>query len=255
LEQKPNKALLIEEYAAANGLGQLEETKENLDAAVRYLYKILLRDLRPPWLTYAFPQALPGNVLLSRYTRPGFLHWEADQGAVLFGASVARKISKVVRAVELTLVGFLARPLYVCTAISGSEGKMCMSVASMSELIMHSEGRQHYRCKKCAGEPSLREPASGSLPLRVLHVYALVGTGGHAPTPLHMRPVRLVVVAPPPEWGWGRHRVTDALVGGESPASPEQGLDTKGVHWLYNDAESTSLWYRAGPYRGEPSDE
>ena len=100
----------------------------------------------------------------------------------------------------LELCGFLARPLCGCTASSGSEGQMCMSVASMSQLIMHSEGRQHYRCKKCAGDASLREPASGSLPLRVLHLYALVGTGGHAPTPLHMRPIRLVITAPPKEW-------------------------------------------------------
>ena len=68
----------------------------------------------------------------------------------------------------LELCGFLARPLYVCTAPSGTEGQMCMSVASMSQLIMHSEGRQHYRCRKCAGEASLREPASGSLPLRLV---------------------------------------------------------------------------------------
>ena len=81
---------------------------------------------------------------------------------------MAEKISQAVRAVALELSGFLARPLYVCTATSGSEGQMCMSVASMSQLIMHSEGRQHYRCTKCAEDASLGQPASGSLPLRVL---------------------------------------------------------------------------------------
>ena len=63
LELTSNKAQLIEEYAAANDLGQLPQTKENLDAAIRYLYKVLLRDLRPPWLTHTLAQALPGNGL------------------------------------------------------------------------------------------------------------------------------------------------------------------------------------------------
>ena len=181
-----------------------------------------------------------------------FCQWSADQGASLFGVIVATKISQAVRAVALELSGFLARPLYVCTATSGSEGQMCRSVASMSQLIMHSEGRQHYRCKKCAGEASLREPASGSLPLRVLHLSALVGAGEHGSAPLHMRPVRLVVAAPPAEWAWGQARV----LGCDRPtASPEQGLDSVGVHWRYNEAESTAIWYRAGPYRGEASEQ
>ena len=98
----------------------------------------------------------------------------------------------------------------------------------------------------------MREPASGSLPLRVLYLYALVGTGGHAPTPLHMRPVRLVVAAPPAEWAWGQDPVGDFR---GSDASPEEGLDSVGAHWRYNEAESTGIWYRAGSYRGDPIEE
>ena len=88
--------------------------------------------------------------MLSRYTRPCFLQWDLDEGLQLFGESVANKISKHVRAVDLDLVGFLARPLYVCTAISGNKGEMCMSLASMSQLVKHTEGRREYRCRKCA---------------------------------------------------------------------------------------------------------
>ena len=120
----------------------------------------------------------------------------------MFGESVAKKISQHVGAVALELRGFLARPLYFCTASSGSKGEMCMSLASMSQLVKHTEGRQDYRCRKCAANASEREPASSSLPLRVLHIYALVGTSGPAPTPLHMQPVRLVVTAPPEDWAW-----------------------------------------------------
>ena len=129
-----------------------------------------------------------------------------------------------------------------------------MSVASMSHPIMHTEGRQHYRCKKCAREASVGEPASGSLPLRVLHLYALVGTGGHAPTPLHMRPVRLVVAAPPARWAWCLDPVTDVPGGGGSPASPEKGSHSVGAHWRYNEADNAKIWYRAGPYCGDPSE-
>ena len=256
MELKSNKAQLIEEYAAANGLDQLPDTKDSLDAAIRYLYKLVLSDLRPPWLTHAFPQALPGNGLLSRYTRPCVLQWIAVEGAECFGESVAKKITQHVRAVALELRGVLARPLYVCTASSGSNGEMCMSVASMSKLVMHTEGRQHYRCRKCAEDVSEREPASGSLPLRVLYLYALVGTNGPAPTPLHMRPVRLVVTAPPADWAWGQGPVPDVLGGGRSAASPVQGVDSVWErYWRYNHAESTAIWCRARSYRGDPSEE
>ena len=68
----------------------------------------------------------------------------------MFGEAVAGKIFRTVRAMALELCGFLARPLYVCTAPRGSEGEMCMSVASMSQLIRHAEGRLLYRCTKCA---------------------------------------------------------------------------------------------------------
>ena len=215
---------------------------------------MLLRDLRPPWLTHAFPQALPGNSLLSRYTRPCFLQWDLDEGLQLFGESVANKISQHVRAVDLELVGFLARPLYVCTASSGSKGEMCMSLASMSQLVKQTEGRQDYRCRKCAENDSEREPASSSSPLRVLHLYALVDTSGPAPTPMHMQPVRLVVTAPPPEWAWGLDDVTDVFAGGRSAALPQQGRDSVGAHWRFNKPDSEAIWRRAHSYCGNPSE-
>ena len=106
-----------------------------------------------------------------------FLQWDSEAGAALFGEGVAGKVTDAVLAVDLQLCGFLARPLYVCTASSGSDSLMCMSVASMSQLIMHKEGRLHYRCGQCAAEDD-GEPASGSFPVCVLHLSALVGTGG-----------------------------------------------------------------------------
>ena len=82
-----------------------------------------------------------------------FLQWHAGEGTELFGESVATRISLHVGSVGLELRGFLARPLYVCTASSGSNGEMCMSLASMSQLVKHTEGRREYRCRKCAKKP------------------------------------------------------------------------------------------------------
>ena len=141
-------------------------------------------------------------------------------------------------AVDLELQGFLARPLYVCTSTSGSDSLMCMSVASMSQLIKHVEGRLHYRCGNCVKKDA-GEPASGSLPLRVLHLYALVGAGGQALTPLHSKPVRLVDDRP-------RFDSRGAL--------PERAQDSRGEHWCYSPTESDAIWCHAGPYRGEPSE-
>ena len=254
LEHTPNKHQLVAEYAAANELGELKATQENVNAAIRYLYKVLLRDLRPPWLTHTFPQALPGNNLLSKYTRPCFLQWDGEAGGKLFGEAVAKLLADAVAAVDLELRGFLARPLYVCTSTSGRDSLMCMSVASMSKLIMHREGRLHYRCGKCMAKDA-GEPASGSSPLRVLHLYALVGTDGRALTPLHSRPVRLVVAAPPAQWAWGEQLREDDLPGLDSRgASPERGLDSRGEHWRYQAADSNAIWCYAGPYRGEPTE-
>ena len=254
LEHMPKKHQLVAEYAAANELGELKATQENVNVAIRYLYKVLLRDLRPPWLTHTFPQALPGNNLLSKYTRPCFLQWDGEAGGKLFGEAVAKLLADAVAAVDLELRGFLARPLYVCTSTSGRDSLMCMSVASMSKLIMHREGRLHYRCGKCMAKDA-GEPASGSSPLRVLHLYALVGTDGPALTPLHSRPVRLVVAAPPAQWAWGEQLREDDLPGLDSRgASPERGLDSRGEHWRYQAADSNAIWCYAGPYRGEPTE-
>ena len=102
-----------------------------------------------------------------------------------------------------------------------------------------------------------REPASGSVPLRVLHIYALVSASGPAPTPLHMPAVRLVVTAPPEDWAWGRPPEDwSAYNGGaRSTAWPTQGVDSRGAHFRYNDAESRAIWYRARSYCGNPSEE
>ena len=71
----------------------------------------LLSDLRPPWAEDRFPQALPGDATLSRYTRPCFLLWEASHAATLFGDEVMSKLHSAAAEVSLEAVG-----VYKCSA-------------------------------------------------------------------------------------------------------------------------------------------
>ena len=150
-------------------------------------------------------------------------------------------LSHVTARLDLDLHGFLARPLYVCTSTSGSDSLMCMSVASMSQLITHAEGRLHYRCGNCV-EKDAGQPISASVPLRVLHLYALVGADGQALTPLHSKPVRLVVATPLAKWAWGRELRDDGRPRLDSHcAMPERAGDARGEQWCYSSGESGAI--------------
>lgn len=66
-----NKDLLVEEYVAAKGLGgdalrHAGARAAPFDETLMYLHVTLPRDLRPPWLTHNFSQALPEEGVLSR---------------------------------------------------------------------------------------------------------------------------------------------------------------------------------------------
>ena len=76
----------------------------------------------------------------------------------MFGEAVVEQISRAVGVVDLELYGFLARPLYVCTASSGNDNQRCMSFASMSQPSKHCEGRLHYRCGTCAAQDGGSQP-------------------------------------------------------------------------------------------------
>jgi hypothetical protein len=129
---------MVQEYSFIIGhVGEVAEAykKDMFAAAVRYMHMILLQDLRPPWLTHKFPQALPGDGVLSRYTRPSFLTWSVESANVLFGEKVMTPLGQVAEAVSVSVAGILARPLYLCTGQIQSAKKkpeLCMALASMS---------------------------------------------------------------------------------------------------------------------------
>ena len=144
-----NKSQLVEEYVAIMNLGPTD--KDSADSlfpdAVRYMLKLILQDLRPPWLTHHFPQAVPGASVLSRFTRPTFLQWSADRVKVLFGEAVASLLRETANEVSVELSGVLARPLYVCTTQRPGK-KLCMALASMSPLLTQVASRKQYLCEQ-----------------------------------------------------------------------------------------------------------
>ena len=237
------KEYLVREYCEAAGLRNQPVTNAILDAAVRQMHKLLLCDLNPPWVDYHFPQALPGQGVLSRFTRPSFLQWKDNpQGMArkLFGNEISDCVQHTMEYMRLEHAGFVARPLYACTnCIEGEE--MCMNVASMSKFIEQRDARGHYRCKRCIA------PVTDSVPLRVLDLYMLVSDGNKTAI-MRSKPYRLRLRTPPPQWAWG----VDL---GELPqltmAMPNVVSHAKGMFYDYNDRDSEAIWCYSCSYEGK----
>ena len=243
---------LVADYCEAVGLGKQQATKQLLDAAVRYLHKILLRDLNPPWVDHQFPQALTGEGVLSRFTRPSFLQWIDDPHGMtraLFGNDLSHRVERKMENMDLVHAGFVARPLYACTKCSES-GELCMKVASMSKYIQQRDGRSHYRCTNCRKEESTDStPVSDSVPLRVLDLYILVRAGKKT-TIMRSSPYRLCLCAPPNHWAWGVN--VDQPPPLLNQAMPKYVTQWNGMFYTYNNAESDAIWCRSSSYEGRP---
>ena len=242
-----NKQQLMTEYAAAIGI-EVQDTPEFLNDAVRYLYALILSDMRPPWLEHTFPQALPGNGVLSKYTRPCFLMWDSILSIVVFGPRVQKVLTDITDRVGLLLGGVVARPLYQCMGIRPDGA--CMSMASMSRIFQGGPGRGEYLCSNCARRGQ-GAPVSDSAPLRALLLYAVSAVDGDQGHAVRMTPVRIVVSAPPEHWGWGKRAVDPEEL---QEAQPEwQQLGRVG-QWCYSLRESEQIWCSSAPFRGTPAE-
>ena len=228
---------------------KVKNTNAVFDEAVRCVYAHVLRDMRPPWLEHSFPQALPGDGVLSRYTRPCFLAWSYSSCYLLrvFGERVMDFLARVVEVVGLRIVGVVARPVYVCTG--KVPGGICMAMASMSRIFEEGTHRGAFLCKECARQRGAT-PVCESEPLRALLLYALVKVAGGAGTVLRMKPVRAVVSAPPARWRWGGAITNEPW---PTPAQPNRKLLKKGSHWRYNKSESEQIWCLSQPFRSTAS--
>lgn len=219
------------------------------------MHLVLLADLTPPWLRQQFPQALPGDSLLSQFTRPSFLCWRELDTDKVFGSSVSGLLRESAERVQKEFAGVIARPLYKCTEMVG--GHMCSNVASMSRLMDSPRGRPPYRCRECAEKLQRAgdAPGSASASLRALWAYPMVKDPQGQSTPLHVAgPVRLLLHAPPATWRWS---TMDGFVvrADANPAPITGGITRSGrreeLH-AYNETESAALWFRSQPFKAQP---
>ena len=113
------------------------------------------------------------------------------------------------------------------------------------------------RCTTCPQCISFRQPGvpvSDSAPLRVLHLYALIATRDDGATPMRMKPVRLVVHAPPDTWKWDASAPASGRASGSLQDVEMAHPTQSGALFLYNKKESDSLWSWSSCYGGEDRD-
>ena len=246
----------MEEYIHVKGLTaayvEAKGKQRVLEEAVQFIQLVLLTDLRPPWLTHDFPQALLGGGVLSRFARPQLLFWSASEVATLFGEDLNRSFANAAESVDLVFAGIAARPLYKCTEVLPT-GKVCMKVASMSPFLELSAGRFEYKCTDCMAKAQAAQlaPGSASAGLRCLHAYPTVQGVDGKPTPLRVGAVaRLLVHAPPDTWGW-RASLPAHWPTHTPAASPQRHHPAKGWY-KYTTEESDRIWIASSHFQGEP---
>ncbi len=249
---------LVAEYVDLRGLPTqyvAEKGPERMKKeAINFMHLLLLRDMTPPWVAHQFPRALPGDGLLSKFTRPSFLCWPEAGAGALFGAAVSNVLRGRADRVQKEFAGVIARPLYQCTATVG--GRMCTNVASMSRFMRDPEGRPPYRCNDCAdreqGVGIAPGPASASL--RALWAYPMVRDPDGQPTPVRVSaPVRLLVHAPPAAWGWRAAQAEPPPRTGDLPVPTIGEVKENSRYerlYIYSEPDSAAIWFGSQSFKG-----
>ena len=99
-------------------------------------------------------------------------------------------------------------------------------------------------------------PVSDSAPLRVLHLYVTVAATDGLPTPVRMKPLPVVLEAPPDTFAWHSSKLHtfDQPASVAVPTRLDIALDRHGarvVAYAFNPEESKGIWCCAGAFRGE----
>ena len=117
---------------------------------------------------------------------------------------------------------------------------------------MRKDYRLHYRCARCT---RIYDVDLGQDCLRMLHLYVLMKSGTGNPLPVHSKPLRLFVHAPPQEWRWSSeaHVFRDRPQASYACASPTHGTDPRGLFLRYSRDESNGIWMHSASYLGEPT--
>jgi hypothetical protein len=218
----------------------------SVDAAVRHLHALILQDLRPPWIDESFPQALPGDATVSRYSRPTFLYWEPETARVAVGESIVSYFTQRCERVDLTFAGIVGRPVYACTARSSEKPEsICGAMASMSPLLSFPGERKEWRCANCL---LAQAPVSDSVPRRILRLYPLVRAAQTTMTSMRTAPMLLYVFVPPECFTWGQQHVDVATAEHAAPQETKIGKSGS-IYFQFSQADSDRLWLSAKPYK------
>jgi hypothetical protein len=252
---------IVEEYMAlmhsdvdvpAKGSAEFNATFEQ---ALRYLHVLLLEDLRPPWLLHSFPQALPGDSMLSNLTRPTLMYWDETCAWKVFGKEVENILTHMAQVVSTVVAGVLARPLYVCTQ-KKQDGNVCLQKAAMSPLVKERFPRRNFMCTGCKASAL---PVSDSIALRFLQLYIVVKAGEPQPdTCLRTDAFRVLVTAPPDSWLPLSEREIGGMDNEEVEAAPSRmpcTVSGKKINILqFTQQESDRIWLAARSFQGNATE-
>ena len=117
----------------------------------------------------------------------------------------------------------------------------------MSPLLQLSSERKHYMCAKCTGDG--KAPVSDSAPLRVLHLYVTVADKDGLPTTMRMKPVPVVLDAPPNTFGWNVAPGSASVKKCLAVPTKFEITDKLGAY-NYNIEASEAIWSSADSFRG-----
>jgi len=238
-----HKEDLVQEYRTLLGLAEPQsdhERRRMFDAAVQYIHLNLLQDLSPPWLEHEFPQALPGDGVLSRYLKPCFLRWDIACASKLLGDVITRTLVHCAVSVGLEAVSIVGRPLYVCT--QPRKDGICMALAAMSHLMEQRSKHRPFVCSWCKKNNVDVSASDSSRPRRVLQLYLQVLSPGGGITFMRTSPLYIMVAAPSSDWGISLELPTDGTLPG---ANPEKVKDKTLVKYKFNETDSERLWLHA----------
>jgi hypothetical protein len=241
---------LVEEFCTLTGRDIPEDNVSRatvFDKAVQYVHVNLLQDLSPPWIGSEFLRALPGDGVLSQYLKPTFLAYDLKDACYVFGDTVMRTLCKVAQAVNLTVAGILAKPLYACARLK--EGRPCMMLAAMSPLMERKSPHKHFLCPECVRDGGAA-PASDGPPSRLMRLYLRARTEGDKTTVMRSVPLYIMVSMPPTDVAWG---IGEAQPTEPGPPPQPARVKTDRVMYQYSAQESLQIWIRASSYHEKES--
>ena len=229
--------------------GSTEERLLTKDAS-EYIAKLVLGDVRPPWLPVERP------LLNAKHTWPVLRHtllcWP-EAIIHVFGNELIQTISEAVGTRGASFLGIVAQPVFVCTAqcrVSGHDGvHPCGRRAVMTPLVADSADQAPWRCDVCKNSPTATESAK-----RLLVLWALVKKSR---TQIVMRlPGFEAVVSPPPgSWQWGSRTEGAALTDGTAvnsgpilPNTVHRVAMPNTLRWFFDDEWSAGIWTSSSLY-------